>query len=210
MALPFVSYKSDRTEAAASGYAFGRGLLKLRDFLRSLQANAKKGKAAVCEQDIHLLCHSMGNFVLQNTLPRVDQFTPGTALPRLFEHIFLCAPDVDDNVLESGQPMGNLHELARSISVYHNRGDVAMYVSDYTKGNPERLGTSGAARPASLHNKVHQIDCTPIVKGIVEHSYYMDGRVNQDIRFSIGGIAHEDPRRPRRRSVDLPNVWEMR
>ncbi len=210
LALPFVSYKSDRTEASASGSAVGRGILKLRDFLQTVQSRARKRSAApACEQDIHLLCHSMGNYVLQNALPRIDQFTPGTALPRVFEHVFLCAPDVDDNVLEPGQPMGNLHELARSVSVYHNRGDLAMHVSDYTKGNPDRLGTAGAARPAALHNKVSQIDCTPVVKGFVEHSYYLDGWVNQDIRLGIAGLAQDDPHRQRKRSPDFPNVWQM-
>jgi esterase/lipase superfamily enzyme len=209
-ALPFVSYKSDRTEASASGGAVGRAMLKLRDFLHALQSQARKRRGvAVCEQDIHLLCHSMGNYVLQNALPRIDQFTPGTALPRIFEHIFLCAPDVDDNVLEAGQPMGNLHELARSVSVYHNRNDLAMHVSDYTKGNPDRLGTAGAARPAALHNKVSQIDCTSVVKGFVEHSYYIDGQVNQDIRLSIAGLAQDDPHRLRKRSPDFPNVWQL-
>jgi esterase/lipase superfamily enzyme len=209
-ALPFVSYKSDRTEAAASGGAVGRGMLKLRDFLHTLQAQARRpGGRAVCEQDLHLLCHSMGNYVLQNALPRLDQFTSGTALPRIFENVFLCAPDVDDNVLEAGQPMGSLHELTRSVSVYHNRSDLAMYVSDYTKGNPDRLGTAGAARPAALHNKVNQIDCTPVVKGIVEHSYYIDGWVNRDIRLSIAGLPPDDPRRFRKRSADWPNVWQM-
>ena len=105
--------------------------------------------------------------------------------------------------------MGNLHELARSVSVYHNRGDLAMYVSDYTKGNPERLGTAGAARPAALHNKVEQVNCTPVVKGFVEHSYYLDGWVNQDIRLSIAGLAPDDSRRRRQRSQDFPNVWQL-
>ena len=87
-------------------------------------------------------------------------------LPRLFEHIFLCAPDVDDTALEEGQPLWRAHELARSVSVYHNRGDAALVISDFTKGNPDRLGSNGPARPAHVHNKVHQVDCTPIVKGL--------------------------------------------
>lgn len=203
LALPYVSYKSDRSEAAGSGFAVGRGLLKARDFLASL------GKEGLCGQDIHLLCHSMGNYLLQTALERMDQFTPGNALPRLFEHIFLCAPDVDDSVLEPGQPMGRIHELARSVSVYHNRGDVAMVVSDYTKGNPERLGSGGAARPALLHNKVQQIDCTPIVRGLVEHSYYLSGHVNADIRQGIDGLSHGDISRRRARDSNFANIWTM-
>lgn len=209
LALPWVSYKSDRSEAAGSGAAVGRAFLKARDFLADLRDRSRKGGVQLCRQDIHLLCHSMGNYLLQHALARMADFTPGNALARLFEHVFLCAPDVDDTALEAGQPLGQLHETARSVSVYHNRGDTAMVVSDYTKGNPERLGGGGAAHPALLHAKIHQVDCTPIVRGVVEHSYYLSGHVNADIRASIDGWAHEDRRRRRLRDTNLPNVWTM-
>jgi esterase/lipase superfamily enzyme len=211
MALPLVSYKSDRSEAAGSGHAVGRAFLKLRDFLARL--NDRATGEPVCGQDIHLACHSMGNYVLQNALKRMDEYTPGNALPRLFEHVFLCAPDVDDNVLEIGAPLGRVHELARCVTVYHNRGDKAMYVSDYTKGNPERLGTNGAAHPATLHNKVHQVDCSAFAgegTDFVQHSYFNSGLPNLDIRHSIEGLANDDKRRNRRRKGDLPNVWELK
>lgn len=136
MALPWVSYKSDRSEAAGSGAAVGRAFLKVRDYLAGIRDRAKKGGREICGQDIHLLCHSMGNYVLQNALARVADFTPGNVLPRIFEHIFLCAPDVDDNVLEKGQPLANLDQIARQVTIYFNREDKAMVVSDYTKGNP--------------------------------------------------------------------------
>jgi hypothetical protein len=57
---------------------------------------------------------------------------------------------------------------------------------------------------------VHQIDCTPIVKGLVEHSYYLVGHVNADIRMSIDGKAHDDPTRRRVRVGLMGNQWEMR
>ena len=208
-AVPWVSYKSDRSEAAASAGAVARALLKLRDFLSDLRDRAKNSEVELCEQDIHLLCHSMGNYVLQHALPKIDDFTPGTVLPRMFEHIFLCAPDVDDQSLEPGEPLGRVHELARCVTIYHNRDDVAMHISDYTKGNPERLGGNGAARPSLLHNKVQQVDCTEVVTGLVEHSYYIEGWVNQDIRLSIEGLTNDDQRRRRTRSGSLANVWKM-
>jgi len=207
LALPFVSYKSDRSEAKASGYAVGRGFLKLRDYLAAMQDRA--GGEAPCGRALHLLCHSMGNYVLQNALARMVTYTPRGVLPRLFEHVFMCAPDVDDDVLESGRAMARLPQLCRRVSIYHNRGDVALYVSDFTKGNPDRLGTAGAARPAQLHHKVHQVDCTPLVTGLVEHSYYLWGPVNTDIRQSIDGLPFDDPKRRRRREGELPNVWTL-
>ena len=207
-ALPFVSYKSDRSEARGSSGAFGRGLLKLRDFLFQV---CKSG-GIQCGQNIHLLCHSMGNYLLQEALQRIDDFTPGNALPRFFEQIFMCAPDVDDTVFEPGQPMERLPELARCVTVYHNRHDKAMYISDYTKGNPERLGCNGAARPGQLHNKLQQVDCTAVVigEGFVEHSYYQVGHVNSDIRLSLDGAPIDDPRRRRVVSGQWGNVWAMR
>jgi esterase/lipase superfamily enzyme len=209
MALPWASYKSDRTEAAGSGAAVGRAFLKTRDFLIDLRDRAGKGGQKLCNQDIHLLCHSMGNFLLQNALARLWDFTPGSALPRLFEHVFLCAADVDDTVLETGQPLGLIDQIARNVTVYHNREDKALVISDYTKGNPERLGSGGAAHPALLHNKIHQVDCTPVVHGIVEHSYYLCGNVNADIRASIDGWSQDESRRNRQRHATLSNVWTM-
>lgn len=208
LALPFVSYKSDRTEAQGSGYAVGRAFLKLRDYLVTL--NRQGGPESVpCGRNIHLLCHSMGNFVLQNALERLRSFTPHSAHSRIFEHLFLCAPDVDDSVLEPGQPLGDLHELGRQVTIYYNRGDAAMYVSDYTKGNPERLGTNGAARPTLLHAKVHQVDCSPVVSGVVEHSYYLSGAPNQDIRLSVRGLSAEESGRPRV-SQGQKGVWMLK
>ncbi len=209
-ALPFVSYKSDRTEAKGSGYAFGRGLLKLRDFLTELKTDYAKTDNPLCDQELHLLCHSMGSYVLQNTLARMRDFSNGKNLPRLFSHIFLCAPDVDDDVLDKDKAMSDLHELTRSITIYHNKGDLAMYVSDYSKGHPDRLGHEGAARPAQLHRKAHQVDCSLLVSGLVEHSYHLWGPVNSDIRYSIDGIAHEDSNtRQRLRHTNFNNVWEL-
>ena len=207
LALPFASYKSDRSEAKGSGYAFARGLLKLRDHLAALADRANGG---ACPQDLHLLCHSMGNFVLQNALERLRMFTPGGALPRLFEYVFLCAPDVDNSVLEAGQPMGDLHQLARAVSVYHNTGDVALHISDYTKGNPDRLGSYGAARAAALPDKIEQIDCSAIVGGLIEHSYYLDGRVAADILRSIDAVPADDRTRTRVRKVGGGVRWELR
>lgn len=210
LALPWVSYKSDRSEATGSGAAVGRALLKARDYLASLRDRALKGGKKLCGQDIHLLCHSMGNFLLQSALARTFDHTPGNCLPRIFEHVFLCAADVDDTALEQGQPLTQIDQIARNVTIYHNRNDKAMWVSDYTKGNPERLGHTGAAHPTLLHNKVHQVDCAPVVHDFIEHSYYLTGNVNADIRASIDGWVQDHPERLRLRNATLNNVWAMK
>jgi esterase/lipase superfamily enzyme len=208
-ALPFVSYKLDRADARGSGGAVGRGFLKLRDFLAAL-ADRSRGGTAPCGHKLHLLCHSMGNYVLQHALARVDEYTPGKAMPRLFDQVCLCAPDIDDDELESASGMARVHEVARRVSLYYNREDTALFISDHTKGHRERLGSGGAARPQNLHHKLEQVDCTPVVNGISEHSYYLNGHVCADIAQTLAGLGadHEDRRRDRHPT--LANVWTMR
>lgn len=207
-AIPWVSYKSDRSEAKSSGYAVGRGFLKLRDFLQKVREDGS-GEGPPCGGKLHLLCHSMGNFVLQNALERVRAFTPHSVLPRVFERVFLCAPDVDDTVLEPAGALGDLHELAATISVYYNRGDLALNGSDYTKGNPERLGTNGAARPSLVHAKVEQVDCSEVVEGFMEHSYHLSGLPNRDLQLNLAWVP-PDGRGRARRKADVPgNVWSL-
>jgi esterase/lipase superfamily enzyme len=237
-ALPFVSYKSDRGDAAGSSGAIGRGLLKVRDFLHELgrevrtdnikvkrlrktleeqgmrpseidRAVAQLEATEVCGRNIHLLAHSMGNFVLQHALDRLWEFTPGTALPRLFDRVFLCAADVDDDVLDIGKAMEQVHQVANVVSIYHNPNDNALRVSDYTKANPDRLGQRGAARPQGLHKKMLQVDCSALVTGLTQHSYYTNGRIARDIRLSLQGLPPDAPARGLNRQAGAPNMWSF-
>ncbi len=206
--MPYAAYWSDRIDARCSGVAMGRAILKLQDFLLSLHRNARRKTERLCEREIHLLCHSMGNFVLQKALPTLLQHSKGRALARIFQHVFLCAADVADDVLERNQPMGRLHETCENLSIYYNKGDLAMHISDYTKGQSDRLGHSGNANPRAVHNKIHQMDCSKIVKGVVEHSYYLWATVNNDIRHSIEGKDFDDPSR-RRKRLSGSNEWAL-
>lgn len=207
-AMPFAAYWSDRSDAEASGASMGRGMLKLHSFMIALRNDAKKRKDKLCNQEIHILCHSMGNYVLQNALNKMIRERADQRLPRLFNHLFLCAPDVDDDVLELGKPMARLHELGLFVSVYYNNGDLALHGSDITKGHPDRLGQTGVANESMMHRKVHQIDCTPIVRGLVEHSYYLWGRVNDDIQMSIKKVAFDSEQRGL--TKELRNSWMMK
>ena len=208
-ALPHVSYKSDRGDARASGPAVGRGFLKLRDFLIRERSRQRDDGAQPCGGELNVLAHSMGNYVLQHAVDRVAEHTPGHTMPRLFGEVMHCAADVDDDVFEPNAPLAQLNQLARNVNVYFNRGDAALHISDFTKGNPERLGTNGVASLARTHNKIHQVDCSGVVEGFVEHSYYLDGAINDDIRMSLAGLTPEHTIRRREQKPGSPNEWVM-
>lgn len=205
--MPFAAYKSDRSDARDSAKSVGRGILKLRDFLSTLKRHSENSEERVCDSKIHLLCHSMGNYVLENALASKVLGYSGGTLPRIFDQIFLCAPDVRDDAMEKSS-FNRLHEMGNRVSIYYNDGDVAMHFSEYTKYFGDRLGHTGNARPAMVHNKVHQIDCSAIVKGFTEHSYYQWATVNEDIMQSIQGISLDDTTRKRKRRAQS-REWEM-
>lgn len=115
--------------------------------------------------------------MLQNAPERMREVPPGTSLPRLFGHVFLFAPAVGADVFEPGQPMLDLHRLARA---------------------------------AALPDKVEPIDCAGLVKGLVAHSYYLDGRVDVDLRRRIDGVSAVDPARTRSRNAGAGVRWRPR
>ena len=81
--IPWWSYFSDRNDARASADAVGRALLKLRDYLIEARRRSRGADQAPCRGSIHLLCHSMGNYVLECALRRIREFScwPTNRLP---------------------------------------------------------------------------------------------------------------------------------
>ena len=91
--LPWYAYASDRRDAAASGPAFARGILKMVNFLHSATRNE------ACKQRLHLFAHSMGTYVLRHALQEIIRQTGGCP-SKVFENIFLVAADEDDDAFE--------------------------------------------------------------------------------------------------------------
>lgn len=193
-----LQYKSDRDDAAASGIAFARGFQRLHAFLRSMNRDER------CERNIHLLCHSMGNFVLENTLWHLRMNVQ--RLPRIFTEILMAAADVDADALEHDRKLARLPDITRRTTVYYNRGDWALQLSDATKGNPNRLGEAGPARPLDVPTGVVNVDCSEVVGGLVEHAYYLD-EVLQDVALTLRGI--QENTFPQRNYVASANAYRL-
>lgn len=183
--MPFIAYANDRQDAAASGPAFARGFLKLADFLRGMTPEQ------ACKRRIHLVAHSMGNYVLRHTVQQYIAQCSGRPA-RLFDQVFLMAADEDDDTFEHDYKLKPLPRLAKRVNVYFNNNDMAMAASDKTKGNPDRLGDDGPRVPRGIPGKVSLIDCTDVVSGIVEHSYFLDtSSVVTDMQRVLSGTPSD-------------------
>ncbi|KAK0340480.1 hypothetical protein LTR94_030329, partial [Friedmanniomyces endolithicus] len=135
-AVPWMSYYSDREDARASGPSIARAFLKFKDFVLALPSHD------YCERRVHLLVHSMGAYVLRQSL-RALIAKDRDSLTRLFDQIILAAPDEDDDAFETDEKLRLLPRIARQVSVYFNPNDKGLTISDKTKANPDRLGSDG-------------------------------------------------------------------
>jgi esterase/lipase superfamily enzyme len=98
---------------------------------------------------------------------------------------------VDANAFDRDYKRGRLPNICSRVSVYFNRGDVALAISDATKGNPDRLGHDGPERPHQLPAKVVAIDCSEVAGA--EHSYYLsNASVRIDIQETLAGKEPTD------------------
>lgn len=175
-----IAYYNDRLDAAASGAAFARSFLKVADFINKLETR--------CRHNLHLVAHSMGNYVLRFALQELKNQV-GDQLPRLFDQILMMAADEDEDAFDRQDKLFDLPRITRRTSIYFNRGDLALWASDRFKGNPPRLGSDGPIQPRQLPRNVYPIDCTKVISRFTdpaEHGYYITvPRVVTDMRFVL-------------------------
>ncbi|MFL6728983.1 MAG: alpha/beta hydrolase [Sphingomicrobium sp.] len=199
-AVPYMSYYSDREDARTCGAAVARTYLKLYDFMAALDPKE------YCDRKLHLIAHSMGNYVLRNGLQALRVKDP-TKIARLFNEIVLAAPDEDDDAFETDDKLRLLPGLCRRITVYYNQNDRALLISDKTKGNPDRLGSDGPRMLDLLPKKVFMVDCSRVAgegDTMIQHSYFITcPPVAADLKSTLtslppDAIGNRDEIRPER------------
>lgn len=210
--LPYRDYAHDRATAAASGPAVARTIRRLYDYVDSL------ARENHCQQSIHLLCHSMGNYVLRNALQALmrlpdpaaaeagtlhamsslsaDVPDPST-LRRSFDRIILAAADEDADAFDDPAKLKYLPRLGQSVTVYHSAKDwVLSTLSAKTKFNGPRLGSDGPDNMATISDKVAAIDVSDVISFAQEpenHQYYrVYAPVRDDIVAVLAGTLQKD------------------
>ncbi|ENN86413.1 hypothetical protein RHSP_79212 [Rhizobium freirei PRF 81] len=202
---PFGDYAHDRKTAAASGLAIARTLRRLSDFADKLEQEER------CDQSIHLICHSMGNYVFRNglqallTLPEptspalsaintmtsLDGSSP--ALRRYFDKVILAAADEDADAFDDPTKLKFLPRMCKSATVYYSEKDwILGTLSNGTKFNGPRLGSGGPDNMSTTSDKISAIDVSDIldVSEPENHQYY---RVFPQIRDDIKAVLIGTP-----------------
>ncbi len=188
-----LEYRDDARDATQSGYTLARLFLKVQRFFRLVYRENGLNEG-FCMQKIHLLCHSMGNRVLEAML--LELLSRRIVLNCLFGEALLVAADVDYDALEQPKPLYHLVELCERVHVYFHRKDRALSLSESSKNSLNRLGRWGAKNSMLLPDDVTQVDVTDVpgtarenfAERISNHFYFYENpEVVRDIKEVLYG-----------------------
>lgn len=140
---------------------------------------------------VHLVAHSMGNFILTEALKTIDDRRGGKGkLPLIFDQVVMAAPDLDakDFVKTSGP---RVRGFSRRFTVYASKQDLALKLSKTVNGF-EPLGLLNDHSRRGAESKLYElVDASTAESGWFDsgHVYYGDmPEMLIDLAFVFRGI----------------------
>ncbi|MGH1518292.1 alpha/beta hydrolase [Chryseobacterium sp. JK1] len=187
-----LTYFDDKASSINSGNSLLRLFYFYTQFLKDIFSNRD---LAPCNQRIHLMAHSMGNRVLQSMLYSFKREN----ILRVIDQVLLLNADVSYKVFEDSEDSFNkLPLLANRISVYLNRQDVILGISQFTKNIlTPRLGKNGPSDIIQYKDTVSIIDCTFVKDDLLSGlkfdvgnhwGYLSSSQVQNDIFQNLYGV----------------------
>ena len=186
-------YMLDRQRAVPSGQALGRVFRIFMGWLRRLREEGHD-----CRRPIHLVAHSMGNFVLRHGVQALHTSLDGGEIPLVLDQVILAAADEDADAFEKVDKLMPLASAARAITVYHTETDGGLTISDQFKGNTARLGHRGPANMNVIRDNIFAVDVTLVVSkttGLPDNdpiNHWFIRRTPAVIADANAVLAHED------------------
>lgn len=187
-----LTYFDDKGASINAGHSLMRLFYLYTQFLSDVFSNPD---LRPCNQKIHLMAHSMGNRVLQSMLYSLKKEN----IKRVIDQVLLLNADVSFRVFEDDENSFNkLPLLANRISIYVNKGDDILGLSQFSKNIlTARLGKAGPSNVDKFKDVLSIIDCTKVKNDILtsfkfeigDHwGYLSSSQVQKDILANLNGI----------------------
>ena len=133
-------------------------------------------------------------------------------MPRVVDCTFLMAADEDNGALQMPLKHDRIDELANRIFVYHANNDVALTISDTTKGMPDRLGSDGPQNLDLVSERAFSIDCRKVSETALSHGRHQYYRLRDEVIRDVQATLADEPQesRPGREVVRPGRSWRLR
>ncbi len=190
--LPVLYSWASRGSMIDYPYDRNSALIGRKPFLDLLGDLAKQGITRV-----HILAHSMGNFLVLDALS-----THAPPQPLGIEELVMAAPDIDVDQYKLVAPM--VRKLTKGMTLYASSVDKALAISRTLAGKIPRAGDVFDGKPV-LVGKVDTIDASAIGAEIMglNHSHYATDR---SILNDVKRLLADGKRPPPERGVGLDAV----
>lgn len=179
------AYYDDKYDAELSCGSISRTIEKLYRFYLKL----KEENIDPCEQKLHIIAHSMGNYALSCG---INTYIKNNKPIQFFDEAILIAADEDFDAFEDNNKLNNLKplfELAKRTTVYYNENDPLLKLANNTKNNSPRLGIVGPRYPNILPKNINIVDVTQSINR-KEHRYHIsekDRKFKKDMINVLNG-----------------------
>lgn len=150
-----LTYFDDKAMSINSGNSLLRLFYFYTQFLKDIFADRD---LMPCRQRIHIMAHSLGNRLLQSMMYSLKTEN----ISRVIDQVLLMSADVSFRVFEAQEDSFiKLPLLANRVSVYINRQDSVLAISQFSKNilSP-RLGKMGPSEISNIKQLISVIDCT--------------------------------------------------
>jgi esterase/lipase superfamily enzyme len=124
---------------------------------------------------VHVIAHSMGNWMVANALQKRLQNGGPSGKEQLLNQLVLAAPDISARGFRE-QFLKTLPQLARRVTLYLSDNDKALKASaKFRTGNPRAGELKGGVMNDS-EPRFDAVDATSLTTDFLDHSYYADNR----------------------------------
>ena len=213
-----LEYRDDAEDAERSGVTFGAAYLKLLKFFReNIYSHLRSDHTCtvedvLCGGNLHLMCHSMGNRVLEKMIETINIKYPNDISP-VFKEIILTGADIDYTTLEFPNPLHKLIDYCERVTVLFHRNDNALKISSTTKNPFKRLGNFGPRDVKNIGQTVACIDVTKYkTKGfddnLINHWYHFNSPQVVDLLRDI--FNGESRSKSDKVEVDRNNIYHLK
>lgn len=187
-----MTYFDDKAASINSGTSLVRLFYFYTQFLKDIFSHKD---LKPCNQHIHIMTHSLGNRVLQSMLYSLKSEN----ILRVVDQVLLLNADVSYKVFDDAEDSFNkLPLLANRVSIYLNRKDAILGISQFTKNIlTPRLGKNGPSNIEQFKDIISIVDCTFIENDLKNSfkfefgnhwEYLSSSEVQNDIFQTLNGI----------------------
>lgn len=190
-----LGYLPDRSEARQSGEDFADVLSELYDCLATNQRIAAGDPSKACRAQTSVICHSMGNYLLENAMNIAWTRKNRPLLISLINQLLMVAADVDNDIFSAGDSVkkgdgeGIANLTYRATALYSGRDSVLGISAGMKHFGKRRLGRSGLDTTCPIPDNVWDIDCSALIpqqtNGMQVHSAYFDVKECYDLMRAL-------------------------